>query len=48
MSMVGAMSSASILGLFGSLGSVVGGGIAGLLVAVFAIAGIVVFRWEKA
>lgn len=30
MSMVGTMSSASILGLFGSLGSAVGGGIAGL------------------
>ena len=43
MNMVGAMSSASILGLFGSLGSAVGGGIAGLLVAVFAIAGILAY-----
>ena len=33
MNTVGTMSSASILGLFGSLGSAVGGGIAGLLVA---------------
>ena len=43
MNMVGAMSSASILGLFGSLGSALGGGIAGLLVAVFAIAGILAY-----
>lgn len=43
MSAVSTMSSTSILGLLGSLGSAVGGGIAGLLVAAFAIAGILAY-----
>lgn len=42
MSTVSTMSSTSILGLLGSLGSAVGG-IAGLLVAAFAIAGILAY-----